>query len=154
MCGRGHLDVPGTSAHRMQSGHQARSPAGNARNAGLLRQQPSGDAGRSAGGLQHQRHYRQKPDLVRLGKPTATAKGSAEVDLCAYEDCLWGEYISVPFEMTVSKIVQCSKNTRVYSTLRYMFTDGSPFRGVRTKGRTSAHDQAVPPANQTVSLTC
>jgi hypothetical protein len=88
------------------------------------------------------------------GKPTATAKGSATVDLCSYEDCLWGEYISVPFDMTVSKIVRCSKNTRAYSTLRYVFPGGSPFQGVRTTGRTSAHDQAKPPANQTVLLTC
>lgn len=88
------------------------------------------------------------------GKPTATAKGSATVDLCAYEDCISGEYTSVPIEMTASKIVQCSKNTRAYSTLRYVFTDGSPFQGVRTTGKTSAHDQPVPPANQTVRLTC
>jgi hypothetical protein len=52
------------------------------------------------------------------GKPTATAKGSATVDLCAYEDCISGEYTSVPAEITVSKIVQCSENTRAYSTLR------------------------------------
>jgi len=88
------------------------------------------------------------------GKPTATAKGSATVDLCAYEDCISGEYTSVPAEITVSKIVQCSENTRAYSTLRYLFTDGSPFQGVRTTGKTSAHDQPVPPADQTVRLTC
>lgn len=27
------------------------------------------------------------------GKPTATAKGSATVDLCAYEDCASGDYV-------------------------------------------------------------
>ena len=32
------------------------------------------------------------------GKPTATAKGSATVDLCAYSDCANGSYAFVPIE--------------------------------------------------------
>ena len=87
------------------------------------------------------------------GKPTASARGSATVDLCAYEDCASGEYVSVTIEMTASKIVHCSKNTRAYSTLRYMFPGGSPFRGVPAAGYFGGQNP-VPPANQTVSLTC
>ncbi len=91
------------------------------------------------------------------GKPTATAKGSATVDLCAYEDCAAGDYASVPIEMTASKIVHCSKNARAYSTLRYTFPSGSPFQDVPTAAQTPSsfgQDQPLPPANQTVSLTC
>jgi hypothetical protein len=91
------------------------------------------------------------------GKPTATAKGSATVDLCAYENCASGDYASVPIEITASKIVSCSKNTRAYSMLRYAFPDGSPFHGVPGTVKTPGsfgQDQPVPPANQIVSLTC
>jgi hypothetical protein len=57
--------------------------------------------------------------------------------------------------MTASKIVHCSKNTRAYSTLRYAFPDGSPFQGVPANVQASfGQGQPVPPANQTVSLTC
>lgn len=92
------------------------------------------------------------------GMQTASAKGSATIDLCAYEDCASGNYVSVPIEMTVSKIVHCPKNTRAYSTLRYVFPDGSPFRGVpaivSSPGNLGGQDQPVPPRGQTVSLTC
>ena len=92
------------------------------------------------------------------GKPTASARGSATVNLCAYEDCASGNYVSVTIEMTASKIVHCSKNTRAYSMLRYAFPNGSPFQGVpatvKTPGYSAGQDQPLPPANQTVSLTC
>lgn len=89
------------------------------------------------------------------GKPTASAKGSATVDLCAFTSCASGDYISVPIEMTASKIVHCSKKTRAYSTLRYMFPHGSPFKNVPAIAYTPGYlDQPVPPKNQTVSLTC
>jgi hypothetical protein len=92
------------------------------------------------------------------GKTTGTAKGSATVDLCAYEDCASGDYVSVPIEITVSKIAHCSKNTWAYSMLRYVFPNGSPFRGVpddmKSPGNTGGQDQPIPPASQTVSLTC
>ena len=91
------------------------------------------------------------------GKPTASARGSATVNLCAYEDCASGNYVSVTIEMTASKIVHCSKNTRAYSMLRYAFPNGSPFQGVPATVKTSGsfgQDQPVPPANQAVSLTC
>jgi hypothetical protein len=89
------------------------------------------------------------------GKATATAKGSATVDLCAYIDCASGEYSSVPIEMTASEIVHCSKNTRAYSVLRYAFPKGSPFQGVPGDVQASfGQGESVPPPNQTVSLTC
>lgn len=91
------------------------------------------------------------------GKPIASARGSATVDLCAYEDCASGDYVAVTIEMTASKIVRCSKNTQVYSTLRYAFPNGSPFHGVPATVQTPGsfgQDQPLPPANQTVSLTC
>jgi len=91
------------------------------------------------------------------GKPTATAKGSAIVDLCAYEDCASGDYVSVPIEVTVSNIMHCTKNALAYSTLRYRFPNGSPFRGVPAaviESESSSDAAPVPPANQTVSLTC
>lgn len=91
------------------------------------------------------------------GKPTASAKGSATVDLCAFTSCATGDYVSVRIDVTASKIVYCSKNRRAYSTLRYMFPDGSPFKGVPAIAYTPGYlgpDQPVPPKNQTVSLTC
>lgn len=92
------------------------------------------------------------------GKATATARGSATVNLCAYTDCASGDYISVPVDVAVSRIVRCSKTTRAYSTLRYAFPDGSPFRGISATasgpGLFGGQNQPVPPANQTVSLTC
>ena len=91
------------------------------------------------------------------GKPTASAKGSATVDLCAFTECASGDYIYVPIEMTASKIVHCSKKTRAYSTLRYVFPRGSPFKNMPAIGYTTGflgQDQTVPPKNQTVRLTC
>jgi hypothetical protein len=101
------------------------------------------------------------------GKPTATAKGSSVVDLCAYEACSTGDYVTVPIEIAVSKIVSCAKSAQAYSTLRYAFPDGSPFQGVPAdvknladgrpvpaKGQTDGIDMYFPPANQTVSLAC
>lgn len=91
------------------------------------------------------------------GRQTATAQGSATVNLCAYTDCASGDYVSVPIEMTASKIVRCSTQARAYSVLRYKFPHGSPFQGVaasNTGGGYFGQGQPVPPANQTVSLTC
>jgi hypothetical protein len=92
------------------------------------------------------------------GEATATARGSATVNLRAYTDCASGDYISVPIDVAVSKIVRCSPDTQAYSTLRYVFPDGSPFRGISATasapGLFGGHNQPVPPADQTVSLTC
>ncbi|HUC25659.1 MAG TPA: hypothetical protein VMA73_23380 [Streptosporangiaceae bacterium] len=92
------------------------------------------------------------------GKPAATANGTAAVDLCAYEDCHTGSYGDVPVTLIASKIKDCAKNTRAYSTLRYVFPDGSPWPGVpanaNTSGFIAAPDRTLPPADQTVALTC
>ena len=92
------------------------------------------------------------------GTSAATARGTAVVDLCAYEDCHTGAFGDVPITLTASKITDCAKNTRAYSALHYEFPDGSPWQGVpanaNTEGYISAPDRPLPPANQTVSLTC
>ena len=92
------------------------------------------------------------------GKPTATAKGTAEVDLCAYEDCHTGAYSSVPIKLIASKIATCAGNKRTYTTLRYVFADGSPWAGVpadmTTSGYMAGPNRTLPPANQTVGLGC
>jgi hypothetical protein len=92
------------------------------------------------------------------GKPTATAKGMAVVDLCAYTDCHTGAYSSVPIKLIVSKVTACTKNTRAYAALRYVFVDGSPWPGMPADMNTShyiaAPKRTLPPQNQTVELTC
>ncbi len=92
------------------------------------------------------------------GTQAAHARGSATVDLCAYTDCASGDYVSVPITMTASTIVHCTKSRRAYSTLRYVFPDGSPFKGVPvaadSPGYFGGQNQPVPPRDQTVSLTC
>jgi hypothetical protein len=92
------------------------------------------------------------------GKPTATAHGTAVIDLCAYTDCHTGSFDSVPIKLIASKIAHCAKNVRAYSTLRYVFADGTPWPGipanVKTSGYIAGPNRPLPPANQTVSLTC
>jgi hypothetical protein len=92
------------------------------------------------------------------GKPTAVGQGTATIDLCAYSDCANGSYTTVPIKVIVSKIVRCSAGRRAYSTLRYVFADGSPWPGIpanlNTSGYLAAPNRPLPPKNQTVSLTC
>lgn len=92
------------------------------------------------------------------GSQTATANGTAVVDLCAYEDCHTGSFGSVRIKLIASKITKCPKNVRAYSTLRYVFADGTPWPGipanVSTSGYMAAPGRPLPPANQTVALAC
>ncbi|MCW2936086.1 MAG: hypothetical protein JWM19_7048 [Actinomycetia bacterium] len=92
------------------------------------------------------------------GKPTTTATGTAVVDLCAYEDCHTGAFGSVPIRLIASKIAACGGNERAYTQLRYVFVDGSPWAGVpadmKTSGYIAAPGRILPPANETVGLTC
>jgi len=92
------------------------------------------------------------------GKPTATARGVAVVDLCAYEDCHTGAYSTVPITLTVSTLTACPASKRGYLTLRYAFADGSPWPGLPadtgTSGYIAAPNRPLPPRNQTVALTC
>lgn len=92
------------------------------------------------------------------GKPKATAKGSATIDLCvyAYMDCATGDYASEPIVVFASQIKKCSKNAHAYSTLRYKFPHGSPW-GKQSKNAKKYQwmpQNQLPPANQTVRLTC
>jgi hypothetical protein len=92
------------------------------------------------------------------GQPTATARGTAVIDQCAYEDCHTGAFSSVPIRLIASNITHCAAGARAYSSLRYVFADGTPWPGVPanldTSGYISAPGRPLPPANQTVSLGC
>ena len=93
-------------------------------------------------------------DLVwtAWGKLTATAKGTATVDLCAYTDCHTGAYGDVPIRLIVSKIADCAKNTKSHSMLRYVFVNGTPWPGVPADMNTShyiaAPNRTFPPGTR------
>lgn len=57
-----------------------------------------------------------------------------------------------------SKPVRCGRDPQAYSRLQYVFVGGSPFAGlpanVTSSNYISAPGRPIPPANQTVSLTC
>ena len=92
------------------------------------------------------------------GQPSATAHGTATIDQCAYEDCHTGAFGSVPIRLIASKNTRCAGSARAYSTLRYVFVDGTPWPGVPANLNTSGYiadpGRPLPPANQTVSLGC
>jgi len=91
------------------------------------------------------------------GGPTATASGVAVVDLCAYADCHTGSFGSVKIKLIATGITKCA-GKRAYSTLRYVFPGGTPWPGAPS-GASASHfmvgsSRPLPPANQTVALTC
>lgn len=93
------------------------------------------------------------------GKSTATAKGVAVVDLCAYEDCHTGSFGAVPIRLIATRIAACgASKQRVYTKLRYVFPGGSPWPGVPADMSTShfmsSPGRPLPPPDQTVGLTC
>jgi hypothetical protein len=92
------------------------------------------------------------------GKPTATARGVAVVDLCAYEDCHTGAFGTVSIRLIASKIGPCGNGKRAYTALRYVFIGGSPWAGVPADMKTSNYiagaGRPLPPADQTVGLAC
>jgi hypothetical protein len=92
------------------------------------------------------------------GKQIATGVGTAVVDLCTYEDCHTGSYGSAPIVVIASKIVRCTRGTQAYSKLQYVFVGGSPLpavpAGTKYSNYIAAPDRSVPPANQTIGLTC
>lgn len=92
------------------------------------------------------------------GKSTATAKGVAVVDLCAYVDCHTGSFGAVPIKLVATRIAACGKSKRAYTTLRYVFTDGTPWPGAPKDLNTSHYmvgsDRPLPPPDQSVGLTC
>ncbi len=92
------------------------------------------------------------------GKQIATGVGTAVVDLCTYEDCHTGSYGSAPIVVIASKIVRCTRGTQAYSKLQYVFVGGSPLPavpvGTKYSNYIAAPDRSVPPADQTIGLTC
>lgn len=92
------------------------------------------------------------------GQPAATATGTALVDVCAYSDCHTGAYETVPIRVIAAKLVHCTKDSQSYSRLRYVFPDGTPWPGVpanlNTSGYIAGPKRVLPPADQTVILTC
>jgi hypothetical protein len=92
------------------------------------------------------------------GKQIATGVGAAVVDLCTYEDCHTGIYTSAPIVVIASKIVRCTRDTQAYSRLQYVFVGGSPLpavpAGTKYSNYIAAPDRTVPPADQTIGLTC
>lgn len=92
------------------------------------------------------------------GDPTATAAGTAVVDLCAYEDCHTGAFTAVPVKLTVSQVKACPGGKRAYTVLRYAFPRGSPWprlpAGFSTEHYIAAPGRPLPPADQAVKLTC
>jgi hypothetical protein len=65
---------------------------------------------------------------------------------------------TVSIRLVASKIATCAAGKRGYMTLRYVFVGGSPWAGVPADMKTSNYiagaGRPLPPANQTVSLTC
>jgi len=57
-----------------------------------------------------------------------------------------------------SKIVRCTRGTQAYSRLQYVFVGGSPLpavpAGTKYSNYIAAPDRSVPPADQTIGLTC
>ena len=78
--------------------------------------------------------------------------------MCAYEDCHTGTFSTLPIRLIASRIAACAANKRAYTTLRYVFADGSPWAGVPANTDTSGYiagpDRTLPPRNQTVGLSC
>ncbi len=89
------------------------------------------------------------------GGPVATATGSAVVDLCAYEECYAGDYVTVPIVVITSKLMRCPGKREAYSKLQYVFVGSSPYKGLSPQ--TSVADGSIvpsDPADQTAKLSC
>lgn len=89
------------------------------------------------------------------GGQIATATGSATIDLCAYEDCYAGDYVTVPIVLITSKIVRCAGSARAYSRLQYVFVGRSPYAGLQASiSVPDGSNSPADPGNQAVSLVC
>jgi hypothetical protein len=89
------------------------------------------------------------------GGPVATATGSAVVDLCAFEDCAAGDYVTVPVVIIASKITRCPGTAPAYGRLQYVFVGRSPFASLPPKASIpDGSNTPANPANQTVALPC
>ena len=92
------------------------------------------------------------------GSSFATARGMAEVDLCAFEDCHIDSFHPYPIVLIASRIGRCAGSPRAYLRLQYVFVGRSPFQGVPAHLDMSnfivGARRPGPPPHQTVSLTC
>jgi hypothetical protein len=92
------------------------------------------------------------------GSSFATARGTAVVDLCSFEDCHMGQYSGYPIVLVASKLTSCSPGQRAYARLQYVFVGTSPFQDLPAhlsfKGYISGAARPGPPPHQTVSLDC
>jgi hypothetical protein len=89
------------------------------------------------------------------GGPVATASGSAVVDLCAFEDCAAGNYVTVPIVIIASKVMKCPGAVPAYGRLQYVFVGTSPFAGLPAKASVpDGSETPANPADQTVALPC
>ncbi len=92
------------------------------------------------------------------GRQVATAAGTAVVDMCTYEDCHTGSYLSVPIVVIASQLVRCARR-QAYSRLQYVFVGGSPFPVMPATVKFPPNDivgatRPLPSPDQAVSLTC
>jgi hypothetical protein len=92
------------------------------------------------------------------GKPTATGRGTAVVDVCAYIDCHTGAFSSAAIVLRASGLMRCGTHEVAYASLHYTWVHGSPWPGMPASASTSQFlagaDRPLPPASQTVALTC
>ena len=93
---RGSGPGPSAAARRVQPASSA-SASGRERDHGLLRQQEANAAHCGLDQCHTKDIIARKLAWSAWGKPTATAIGTAVVDLCAYEDCHSGDY-SPPYD--------------------------------------------------------
>jgi len=92
------------------------------------------------------------------GKPAATGRGIAVVDVCAYIDCHTGGFSTAAIVLRASGLMQCGKHEVAYASLHYSWVHGSPWPGMAATASTSGFlagaGRPIPPASQTVTLTC
>jgi hypothetical protein len=92
------------------------------------------------------------------GKPAATGRGTAVVDVCAYSDCHTGAFSTAAIVVRASGLMRCGKHEVAYASLHYTWVHGSPWPGMSATTDTSQFltgpDRPLPPASQTVALTC
>jgi hypothetical protein len=92
------------------------------------------------------------------GEPAATGRGTAVVDTCAYIDCHTGAFSTAAIVLRASGLMRCGKHEVGYASLHYTWVHGSPWPGMPATTDTSGFmvgaGRPLPPASQTVALTC
>lgn len=97
-------------------------------------------------------------DLVWSGWGTsaATGRGTAVVDVCAYIDCHTGAFSTAAIVLRASGLLRCGRHEVAYASLHYTWVHGTPWPGASsdTSGFMVGSSRPLPPASQTVALTC